>query len=161
MTVLRIQDFALVMSPTVLSTTRSSLSKTLSTLLKRVRFLKLRISSLCPTTSHCCLRLKILLKALLRLGRRTNSCSAGFTTVLAGARSKCGPITSLSLCKRKLDVRFISRSEDSGETSLRCFQAKTGRIKKRFPTEKIFPQDINRFWETMNRYSDSLIRKIL
>ena len=48
---------------------------------------KLRISSLYPTTSHCCLRLKILLKALLfasrsRLGRRTNSCSASFTTEL-------------------------------------------------------------------------------
>ena len=27
--------------------------------------------------------------------------------------------------------------------------------------QKIFPQDINRFWETMNRYSDSPILKIL
>ena len=32
-----------------------------------------------------------------RLGRRTNSCSAGFITVLAGARSNCGTITNLSL----------------------------------------------------------------
>ena len=48
-----------------------SQSKRLSTLLKRVRFQKLRISSLYPTTSHCCLRLKILLKDLLRLKKQT------------------------------------------------------------------------------------------
>ena len=47
-----------------------------------------------------------------RLGRRTNSCSAGFTTVLTdGARSKYGKIASLSLWKRRLDVQFVSRSE--------------------------------------------------
>ena len=66
-------DLAQVMSPTGLSTalTRSSLSERVFHLLKRVRFQKLRISSLHPTTSHCCLRLKILLKALLRLKKQT------------------------------------------------------------------------------------------
>ena len=34
------------------------------------------------------------------------SCSAGFTTVLAGATSKCGTIVSLSLWKRRLDVQL-------------------------------------------------------
>ena len=57
--------------PTGLSTTRPSLSKRLSAPLKRVRFQKLRISSLYPTTSHYCLRLKILLKALLCLKKQT------------------------------------------------------------------------------------------
>ena len=47
-----------------------------------------------PATSHSSLRLKILFESFAlpqegRLGRRTNSCSAGFTTVSAGARSKC------------------------------------------------------------------------
>ena len=51
-TVLRIQNLAQVMSPKGLSTTRSSLSKRLSTPLKRVRFQKLRISSLSPFTSQ-------------------------------------------------------------------------------------------------------------
>ena len=93
-TVLRIQNLAQVMSPAGLSTTRSSLSKRL--------------------TSHCCLRLEIPLKALLcrrRLGRRTNSCSADFTTVLAEATSKCGTITNLPLWKRRVAVNFISKSE--------------------------------------------------
>ena len=40
--------------------------------LKTIRLPKLRVmSNLCPTTSHCCLRLKILLKALLRLKKQT------------------------------------------------------------------------------------------
>ena len=60
-------------------TTRSSLSKRLSTLLKRVRLQNLRIraknwfttGSLYHKTSHCCLRLKILLKALLRLKKQS------------------------------------------------------------------------------------------
>ena len=34
-------------------------------------------------------------------------------------------------------------------------------MKKHFPTEKIFPQNINRFQETTNLCSDSQIRKIL
>ena len=52
------------------------------------------------------------------------SCSAGFTTVLAGERSKCGPITSLSLCKRKLSVKFISSSEEHQETRCVVFEQK-------------------------------------
>ena len=46
-----------------------------------------------------------------RLGPRTHSCSAGFTTVLTGARSRCGTIASLSLWKKSLDIQFISKSE--------------------------------------------------
>ena len=43
---------------------------------------------------------------------RTTSCSAGFTTAPTGARSKCRTVTSLSLRTRKLDVQFISRSDN-------------------------------------------------
>ena len=50
----------------------------------------------------------------------------------------------------KLGVKFISSSEDYGET----------RSQEAF-SDKIFPQNINRFEETTNIYSDSLIRKIL
>ena len=53
-----------------------------------------------------------------------NWCSAGFTTVPTRARSKCGPIASLSLCKRKLDVKFISRSEEYRETGRVVFKQK-------------------------------------
>ena len=49
------------------------------------------------------------------LFHRANSCSAGFTNVFAGERSKCGPITSLSLCKKKLGVKFISSSVEYGK----------------------------------------------
>ena len=73
------RDLRQVMSPKGPSTTRSSLSKRLSTPLKRVRFPKLRMRAkswyttrfLYHTTNHCCLRLKILLKALLRLKKQT------------------------------------------------------------------------------------------
>ena len=96
-----IQNLAQVTSRTGSSTTRSLMNR--------------RILDLCPTTSHCCLLLKILLKhcyaSRSRLGRRTNSCSAGFTTPLTGATSKCGTIACLSLWKRRLDVQFISGSE--------------------------------------------------
>ena len=64
--------------------------------------------------------------------------------------------------REKLGVKFISSSEEYGERNpLRCFQAKRSQVKKHFPAEKIFPQNINRFLETTNSYSDSLIRKIL
>ena len=43
----------------------------------------------------------------------------------------------------------------------RCFQAKIGWIKKRFPTERIFPLDINRFSGAMNPSSDSLSGQML
>ena len=63
------------------------------------------------------------------------------TTVFARERerSKCRPITNLSLCKRKLGVKFISSSEEHGERAgklLRCFQAEGSQVKKHFPTEK-------------------------
>ena len=41
-------------------------------------------------------------------GRWSNSEYAGFTAVYKGERSKCWPITSLSLFPRKLSVQFIS-----------------------------------------------------
>ena len=72
-----------------------------ATSLKRVRFQKLRISSLYPITSHCSLRLKILLKSLLCLKKQT------WTTnkfVLCWVHhgicrnvKQCGTIASLSL----------------------------------------------------------------
>ena len=53
-----------------------------------------------------------------------DSCSDCFTTVPAGAISKCVPIASLSLCKRKLDVKFISRSEEYRENRRVVFKQK-------------------------------------
>ena len=41
--------------------------------------------------------------------RWANSCSAGFTTVSTGVRSRCRAISSSSLWTRKLDAQFISR----------------------------------------------------
>ena len=71
-TVSRIQNLAQVMSPTGLSTTRPFLSRRLCILLLNVRLPKSRsISNLCPTTSHCCLPLKILFKAVPRLKKQT------------------------------------------------------------------------------------------
>ena len=66
----------------------------------------------------------------------------------------------LSLCKRKLGVKFVSSSEEYGRNPLRCFQAEGNRVKKHFPTKKNVPQNINKLKETTNLYSDSLIRKI-
>ena len=43
------------------------------------------------------------------LRRWATSCSAGFTTVLTGARNKCRTIASLSLWTRKLDVHLKIR----------------------------------------------------
>ena len=78
------------------------LSKRVFNQLKRVRLQKSRISSVYPTTSHCCLRLKILLKALLCLKKRTWTTNKFVLCwlhrgIFAGARSKCGTITNLSL----------------------------------------------------------------
>ena len=53
------------------STTRPALNRRFRTPQQKVRFQQLRISSLYPTISHCCLLLKILLKALLRLKKQT------------------------------------------------------------------------------------------
>ena len=73
------------------------------------------------------------------LRRWATSCSAGFTTVPTGARSKCRTIASLSLWARKLDVQFISRSHKYRETCRSCFQARTSSIKTHFPTGTNFP----------------------
>ena len=63
-TVLRIQNLAQVMSPTRLSTTRSSMSKRLSTT-EDSQIPEFEDKFLFyPATSHCCLRLKIMLKSL-------------------------------------------------------------------------------------------------
>ena len=81
-------------------------------------------------------------------------------TVPTRARSKCRPIASLSLCERKLDVKFISRSDMYRDTSRVVF--KQNRSNQETSSDRAnFPQDINRFWETLDRYSDSLIRQIL
>ena len=58
--------------------------------------------------------------------------------------------------REKPIVKFILLSREHGETRsegeygrnpFRLFQTKGSRIKKHFPTEKSFPQKINRFWE--------------
>ena len=54
---------------------------------------------------------------VIRIGfrRRTTSCSAGFTTVLTGATSKCRTIASLSLWTKKLDVQFSQDPISTGK----------------------------------------------
>ena len=60
------------MSPTRSSSSRPLMNRKLCRLLKTARLPKSTITSnLCPTTSHCCLPLKILLKAVLRLKKQT------------------------------------------------------------------------------------------
>ena len=46
-----------------------------------------------------------------RLGRRTNSCSAGLPRYLPEREARCGTITNFSLWKRRFDVEFIWKSE--------------------------------------------------
>ena len=107
-TVLRIQNLAQVMSPTGLSTTRSETEIEHSTEDSQIPEIEEKGKGLIydpfPLPKKqvivvfesrfyrkpCC-------ASRSRLGRRTNSCSAGFITVLAGARSNCGTITNLSL----------------------------------------------------------------
>ena len=79
---------------------------------------------------------------------------AGYTAVLTGERSTCRPITSSSLLQRKNSVKFISLQRRWRET---CTQE--SRVKKHFPTEKAFPQDINQFKKEVKLSSGSLIRK--
>ena len=59
------------------------------------------------------------------LGRWATSCSAGFTTVLTGTRSKCRTIGSLSLWTRRLDIQFISRFDKYRETCRIVFKPKS------------------------------------
>ena len=85
---------------------------------------------------------------LIGLRWRTTSCSAGFTTVPTGARSKCRTITSLSLWTRKLDVQFISRSDNlsvQGNLS-QCFQVRAGWDQDTFSVRDQFPLKPRHFW---------------
>ena len=52
-------------------------------------------------------------------------------------RSKCGMITSLSLCTRKLDVQFISRSDKYVETCRVVFKQKQVESRNTFRQRKI------------------------
>ena len=113
---------------------------------------RIYVSTPCPPTNRSQRRLTNLRKASRHrswtwtLGRWASSSSACFTTVLTGARIKCKTIASFSLGTRQLDVQFMSRSDKyRGNLSL-WLEAKTGCIKKRFPIEKLFPWDINRFF---------------
>ena len=67
------------------------------------------------------------------------------TTVVAGARSKCGTIASFLLCTRKFDVQSISRSDMYGETLRVVSKPEQVESKHIFHIETIFPSDINRF----------------
>ena len=72
MTDILIHNLSQVMSPTGSLKTRSLLNRRILPTVKTIRLPKLRVmSKLCPTTSHSCLLLKILLKALLRLKKQT------------------------------------------------------------------------------------------
>ena len=67
-----IPNLSQVMSPTGSSTTRSLMNVRILPALKTGRLPKSRVmSNLCPATSHCCLPLKIPLKAVLCLKKQT------------------------------------------------------------------------------------------
>ena len=85
--------------------------------------------------------------------------AAGFSAVLTGERSKCRPITSLSLFQRKLSVKFISLPRKCRDTCRNVLTQKKVWVKKHFPTEQAFLQDINQFKEKMKISSGSLIWK--
>ena len=95
-----------------------------------------------------------------RLGPRTHSCSAGFTTVLTGARSRCGTIASLSLWKRRLDVQFISKSELHKHRRTCCIVFTSEKVESR----RIFrerEQPVAFFKGVMNRFSEILTPRML
>ena len=69
-----IQNHLQVKSPTGSPTTRSLMKRRILLALKTIRLPKLRVMpNLCPTTSHCCLPLKILLKSLLCVKKQTRT----------------------------------------------------------------------------------------
>ena len=74
-------------------------------------------------------------------------------------RRKCGPITSLSLCKRKLSVKFISSSEEYGETRRVVFKQQKIESRNIFWQRRFFLRTSTVFKETTSFYFDSLIRK--
>ena len=101
-----IQNLSQVMSPTGSSTTRSLLNRRILPGLKTGSCQNFVLQPVIVVFysrfywKHC-----YALRS--RLGPRTNSCSAGSTTVL----TRAGTIASVSLWKRRLDVQFISMSE--------------------------------------------------
>ena len=52
--------------------------------------------------------------------------------------TKCGPITSSSLCKRKLGVKFISSSEEYGDTRCVVFKQKQVESRSIFRQRRFF-----------------------
>ena len=103
MTDVLIQNLSQVVSPTGSSKTRSLLNRRILPALKTIRLPKLRVmSKLCPTTSHSCLLLKILLKALLRFKKQTWATNKFVLCWLhhgtyRSEKRKCGTIASSSL----------------------------------------------------------------
>ena len=91
---------------------------------------RIYVSKPCPSTSRSKCQNMTQRKASRHRSRnrtkrgRTTSCSAGFTTVLTRVSSKCRTIASLSLWTRKLDVQFISRSDEHRETCCSVFKPK-------------------------------------
>ena len=78
----------------------------------------------------------------------------------SGERSKCGPITSLKLCKRKLGVKFISSSEEYGEpVALLSSKRKSGQ--EAFSDREDFSSEHQQVVGNKNLYSDSLIWNFL
>ena len=62
---------------------------------------------------------------------------------------------------RKNSVSSSSHFRDSAGNLPQCSHTQESRVKRHFPTEKAFPQDINEFKEMTKLYSGSLIRKKL
>ena len=79
------------------------------------------------------------------LRRWATSCSAGFTTVLIGARSKSRTIASLSLWTRKLGVQFSSQDPISTGKLVALFSTQNRFNPDTFSDRDDFPSDINRF----------------
>ena len=110
------------------------------------RILQRRMNGLthrCSSTDREKFRLTILLRVLRRsflsrIWTMSKFVLCWLHTVFAGERSKCGPITNLSLCKRTLGVKFISSSEEYGETRCVVFKQKEVESRSIFRQRRFF-----------------------
>ena len=75
-------------------------------------------------------------------------------------RIKCGPITSLSLCKRKPGVKFISSSEEYGETRRVFFSSKRKSSQEALSDRRFFLRTSTGSRKQRTSVSDSLVQKI-
>ena len=108
-----IQNFTQCMGPTGSSTIRSLLNRRILPALKTIRLS--HIEGHVKTRSYIQSIESRATPQEADLDDEQNSCSVGFTTVLTGARSKCGTMQDYQ-SERELLVQFISRFDKYRET---------------------------------------------